>query len=648
MLQVIHRPIIAIVLGYTAFCLRRSLALGRGEPLLSSVRRNLRNRATTASLLTALVFAAPGLRSNPVPPNLDLEAQRWVDDTLERMSLDEKIGQLIVPSFFSEYTSSDSESYDHLVALVHEYHVGGMLVFGTREPRPDVLLNRTYSRNTRGQPLNAASLINRLQAISPVPLLVAADFETGIGFRMNGGTTFPRAMAFGATYDPQLAYAAGRITAAEGRAIGVHVNLAPVVDVNNNPMNPVINTRSFGEDPVQVGAIANAYVSGLRAGGMLATLKHFPGHGDTDVDSHLGLPLIAHPRERLDLIELRPFRDGIASGVDGVMTAHIELSGLEPAEVTPVTFSERVVRGILREEFGFEGLVFTDSLRMRAVTELVSSGEAAALAVQAGHDVVLHSPDDAAAFAGIKDAVLTGLIAEADIDESVERLLIAKARLGLHRSRAVSFDTLPLVVGTRKSLAVAEDISQRSLTLLKDDERDVPLRVARSAQVLYLSVVDHLSGWGITAPSATFIPELEHRWPNVTAIELSDRTPVSEIELVRETASRFDAVIVGLFVRAASLDGRMDLSGELVAMLQRVALQAGQVGQPFVSVVFGNPYVATFLEDLPAVLLTYDVADLAQASAVRALAGERPITGRLPITLGAAFPVGHGLVRETP
>ena len=589
------------------------------------MRRNLRNRATAASLLTALLLAAPGLRSNPVPPDLDLEAQRWVDDTLDGMSLDEKIGQLIVPSFFSEYTSSDSETYDHLVRLVHEYHVGGMLVFGTREPRPDVLLNRTYSRNARGQPLNAASLINRLQAISPIPLLVTADFETGIGFRMNGGTTFPRAMAFGATSDSQLAYEAGRITAAEARAIGVHVNLAPVVDVNNNPMNPVINTRSFGEDPAQVAAMASAYVSGLRDGGVLATLKHFPGHGDTDVDSHLGLPLIAHPRERLDRIELRPFREGIASGVDTVMTAHIEVPSLDPAEATPVTFSGRVVRDVLREELGFDGLVFTDSLRMRAVTELISPGEAAALAVHAGHDVVLHSPDDAAAFAGIKDAVSTGMVTEADIDESVERLLTAKARLGLHRSRAVSLETLPLVVGTRKSLAVAEEISQRSLTLLKDDERDVPLRVVRSAEVLYLSVVDHTSGWGITAPSATFIPELEQRWPNVSAVELSDRTPVSEIELVGETASRFDAVIVGLFVRAASLNGRMDPSGELVGMLQRVARRAGQTGQPFVTVVFGNPYVATLFEDCPSMLLTYDVADLAQASAVRALAGERPI-----------------------
>ena len=618
------------------------------SPYYRGVRQTLRNSATAAALLTLIVLAAPSLRSNPVSPVLDGEGRRWVDDTLEQMSLDEKIGQLIVPSFFSEYTSSDSATYDHLVELIHEYHVGGMLVFGTRELRPDVLLNRASSRNARGEPLNAASLINRLQAISALPLLVTADFETGLGFRMKGGTTFPRAMAFGATQDPQLAYEAGRITATEARAIGVHVNLAPVVDVNNNPLNPVINTRSFGEDPARVAAVANAYVSGLRDGGMLATLKHFPGHGDTDVDSHLGLPLIAHPRDRLDRIELRPFRDGIAAGVDGVMTAHIELPDLEPAEATPATFSARVVRDLLRDELGFDGLVFTDSLRMRAVTELVSPGEAAARAVGAGHDVVLHSSDDAAAFAGIKDAVSAGVITEADIDASVERLLTAKARLGLHRSRAVSLDTLPLVVGTRESLAVAEAISERSLTLLQDDDRNVPLRVARSAELLYLSVIDDPSGWGITAPSATFIPELEQRWPNVTAVELSDRTPVSEIELVRATVSRFDAVIVGVFVRAASLNGRMDLSGELVAMLQRVARQARLTGQPFVAVVFGNPYVATFIEDLPAMLLTYDVADLAQSSAARALAGERPITGRLPITLGVRFPVGHGLVREAP
>ena len=606
----------------------------------------VRNRAVVGSWLTALLCATQVLISTAPQGDLDAESSRWVDDTLASMSVAEKIGQLLVPSFYSSYTSSDSETYVELTELIHEYHVGGMLVFGARQPRSNLLLNPRAARNVLGQPLAAASLLNRLQAISPIPLLVTADFETGIGFRLSGGTTFPRAMAFGATGDPSMAYEAGRITAEEARAIGVHVNLAPVVDVNNNPRNPVINTRSFGEDPAQVGAIASAYVEGLRAGGMLATLKHFPGHGDTDVDSHLGLPLIAHPRERLEQVELPPFRAGILAGADAVMTAHIELPALESAPATPATFSPRIVGQLLRGDLGFTGLVFTDSMRMKAVTELVSPGEGAARAVRAGHDMVLHSPDDRAAFRGVSDALARGDITEARLDASVERVLRAKASLGLHRSSAVSLDTLPLIVGTRAHLAVARDISERSITLLADEGDDVPLTVGRSADVLYLSVLDYPSGWGVTVPSRALIPELEARWPNVTVIELSDRSPVSEIELVRETASRYDAIVAGIFVRAASLSGRMDLSGELLGLLRHVALAATESGQPFVTVFFGNPYVATFLDELPTTLVTYDVHDLAQESAVRAIAGERAISGRLPISLGDRFPVGHGLLRE--
>ncbi len=618
------------------------------SPYYRSVRRSLRNHLTAAALAIALLVASVGLRSNPVSVALDEEARGWVDDTISGMSLDEKIGQLIVPSFFSEFVSSDSGTYDDLVKLVHEYHVGGMLVFGTRQAQPDVLLNQAYTRNTRGQPLNAASLINRLQSISAVPLLVAADFETGIGFRLNGGTTFPRAMAFGATDDPQLAYEAGRITASEARAIGIHLNLAPVVDVNNNPMNPVINTRSFGEGPARVAELANAYVSGLRDGGMLATLKHFPGHGDTDVDSHYGLPLITHPRERLDQIELRPFREGISSGVDAVMTAHIVLPSLEPAASTPATFSSRIVRQLLREELGFDGLILTDSLRMRAVTELATPSDAGLRAVQAGHDLLLHSPDEAAAFESIREAVLAGTIDESQLDESVNRILSAKARLELHRSRAVSLDTLPLIVGTRQSFAVAEKISQESLTLIKDDEQDVPLRTPRSGDLLYLSVVDRPSGWGGTTPSAAFIPALRQRWPNVTAAELSNRTPVSEIELISETAAHFDAVIVGIFARASSRNGHVYLSDQLTAMLKSIAKEATEVGQPFVTVMFGNPYAVLTIQELPSILLTYDVADLAQESVVRAISGERSIRGRLPVALSAEFQLGHGLIREAP
>ena len=605
-----------------------------------------RHRAVAGSLVVAALCATQLSLPSAVQGELDPEARRWVDDTLVAMTIAQKIGQLLVPSFFSSYTSSDSETYRELTALIHEYHVGGMLVFGARQPRTELLLNEGAARNILGHPFDAASLLNRLQAVSPIPLLVTADFETGIGFRMSGGTTFPRAMAFGATGDPALAYEAGRITAVESRALGVHVNLAPVVDVNNNPRNPVINTRSFGEDPARVAAIATAYVAGLQAGGMMATLKHFPGHGDTDVDSHFGLPLIPHPRERLEQVELQPFRRGIVAGVDAVMTAHIQLPSLEPTPATPATFSSRIVRQLLRDNLGFDGLVFTDSMRMRAVTELLSTSDAAALAVRAGHDMVLHSPDDRAAFRGVADAVAQGELTEARLDESVRRILSAKARLGLHRSSAVSLDTLPLVVGTRAHLVVASDISERSVTLLRDAAEHVPLAVPPSASVLYLSVLDDPSGWGVTVPSRALIPELETRWPNVTAVELSGRTPVTEIELVRETAVRYDAIIAGIFVRAASLDGRMDLSGRLVNLLRRVARDSVDGGRPFVAVFFGNPYVATFLQELPTTLVTYDVHDLAQVSAVRAIAGERPIRGRLPISLGDTFPVGHGLVRE--
>jgi beta-glucosidase-like glycosyl hydrolase len=590
--------------------------------------------------VAALLLAVPSAQSD-----LDREAQRWVDETLERMTLDEKIGQLLTPSFYSAYTSSDSEVYEELTELIHEYHVGGIHVFGAREPAPDVLLNPTYSRTALGQPLAAASLLNRLQAIAPIPLLVTADFETGVGFRMEGATTFPRAMAFGAAGDTRLAYEAGRITALEARGIGVHVNFAPVVDVNNNPRNPVINTRSFGEDPARVGELASAYVEGLTDGGMLATVKHFPGHGDTDVDSHRGLPIILHPRERLDRIELPPFRAGIAAGAAGVMTAHIQLPEIEPDEETPATVSDRIVNRLLRDDLGFDGLVFTDSMRMRAVADMVPPAEAAARAVAAGHDVVLHSPDDTEAFAGIKDAVERGAVTKARIDAAVGRILTAKARLGLHRTRAVSLDTLPLIVGTRAHRAVAREVSERSLTLLKDERNHLPLRVSRNGEILYLSVLDYPSGWGIGAPSRTFIPELEERWPNVTAVELSDRTSLSEIELVRETASRYDAIVTGVFVRTASFSGRMDLSDELVRLLESLARESTAAGRPFVTVFFGNPYAATFLTDLPAILLTYDFYDLAETSAVRALSGETAIGGRLPIALGDQFPIGHGLER---
>jgi beta-N-acetylhexosaminidase len=491
----------------------------------------------------------------------------------------------------------------------------------------------------------AASILNRLQDLAKTPLLNASDFESGAGFRVTGATAFPREMAFGAANDERLAFEAGRIEAQESRALGIHVDFAPVVDVNNNPRNPVINTRSFGEDPARVGALAAAYVRGLVAGGALATLKHFPGHGDTAVDTHLGLATIPYTRERLAQIELPPFKAAIAAGADAVMVAHIALPEVDPAPGTPATLSRPIVSGLLRHDLGFNGLVYTDSMEMDGVAKQFSPGEAAVRAVQAGDDFVLHSPDERAAVEALKQAFATGAISRARIDESVTRILDAKARLGLYRERRVNLETLPTVVGTRAHAAVADEISRRSMTLIKDDRHQVPLTLARDAQVLYLSVLDYPAGWRIAAPSRTFLPQLRQRWPNVTAVELSDRSTPNEIDLLRAMTPRFDAIVASVFVRTASGSGRMDLASPLVQLLRNISASTAARKQPFVTVLFGNPYVATTLSELPAMLLTYDFYDRAETSAVRAIAGEAAISGRLPIALPGMFPVGHGLDR---
>jgi beta-glucosidase-like glycosyl hydrolase len=608
----------------------------------------MRSAKTLIPLSVVLLSIALGAGQTPNPLEVDKAGEKWVQQTLRKMTLDDKVGQVLVSSFQSNFISTDSDEFQTLVKAVHEQRVGGFHVFGAAEAVPGVLLNPAYGSVTLGQPLEAAATLNRLQAISQLPLLNTADFEAGVGFRIMGATGFPRAMAFGAARDEKLAYEAGRVTGEEARALGVHVNFAPVVDVNNNARNPVINTRSFGENPELVGRLASAYVKGLQSAGVMATLKHFPGHGDTDVDSHIGLPVIKHPRERLDTIELPPFRMGIAAGADAVMTAHIEMPAIDPTPTTPTTLSPAIVTGLLRKELGFNGLVYTDSMGMQGVTRLHGPGEAAVLALLAGNDVVLHSPDDRAAYEGIREAVKSGRVPEAQLNAAVERILRAKAGAGLHKTRAVNLEAISNLVGTRANLAIADQVSQRSITLIKDARNQVPLRAPREASVLYLSVLDYPSNWEIAAPSRTFIPELKKRWPNVTAIELSDRTSPSEIELVRAMAPRSDVVIASVFVRAASASGRMDLAAPLHRLLQDIARQRSSSGQAFVTTFFGNPYVATFLPDLPATLLTYDFYDRAEASAVRAIAGEAPISGRLPIVLPGMFEEGHGLTRPGP
>lgn len=584
----------------------------------------------------------------PAPPvfasSLDRDAQRWVDTTLKGFTDDQLVGQLVMGRFDATYLSADSATFDALAALVKDVHIGGFVAFGGVEPVPQVLLNPTYGPTILGQPLELAAILNRLQGHATTPLLIGGDYEHGVGMRITGATRFPRAMAFGAAGDPALVRDAARYTAIEARALGVHVNFAPVADVNNNPRNPVINIRSFGEDPVKVGQLASEAVRGLQAGGVAATLKHFPGHGDTAVDTHLGLATVPHDRARLDRVELAPFRAGIEAGAASVMVAHVEMPALDPTP-GPATFSHPIITGLLRKALGFGGLVYTDSMLMDAVSAIASPGEAAVKAVQAGADVVLDPANVREAVAGLKTALMTGAISRARVHDSVRRVLEHKARLGLHVRKTVDLDAVMTHVGTRPAVDLARTTAERAITLLRDERTSVPLATPRTGRVLALSVLDYPSNWRIAAPSRTFLPELRKRWPSVTAVELSDRSSAEELELVRAMAAGYDAVVLSVFVRASSGSGRLDLAPGIVRLLQDLAAGAASRRQPVVAAFFGSPYAAAAATALPAVLLTYDFGDYAEAAAVRAMAGEIPIGGRLPVALGDGMPVGAGLAR---
>lgn len=535
------------------------------------------------------------------------------------MSLDERIGQLLVVPVRSDFIPTDSEAFERAARAVREFNAGGLIVFGA----PDA------SGPVPGQPLAAASTLNRLQAMARTPLLVASDFEFGVGMRMAGGTAFPRAMAFAAANDVSLLEEAARITAQEARAIGVHLNLAPVADVNNNPRNPVINTRSFGEMPAQVSAMVSAYVRALQSEGMLATLKHFPGHGDTAVDSHLGLPLIPHPRERLDAVELPPFRAGIAAGAAAVMTSHIALPAIDAA---PATFSPAIV-ALLRNELGFDGLVLTDSLAMAGLAQVAIPREAVVRALLAGHDLLLDVTDVEDAFFAIAAAVERGEVSLDRIDESVRRILRAKARLGLHEQRLVSLDAIADRVGSRAAAAVADDVARRAVTLVRDDGRTLPLGVAAGDSVLLVNVLDYQSGWARQVPGAVMAASLRARGLQVRRIELSDQSTPADIDAAVAAVAQHRAVIVGVFVRTMSGSGRMDLASPLARGLEQLAAAASAAGVPMATVLHGNPYAAAALPAVPMLALTYDWAPTAERAAVNALFSAQPATGRLPVTV---------------
>ena len=553
------------------------------------------------------------------------------------LTLDQKIGQLFVYPANGRFLNEASAEYLALLRQVRENGVGGILWFAA-----DV---GETSRLTR-----------RLQAAARIPLLVAADLEAGVGMRFQDTTYWPWPMAVAATGDPSLAERQGRVVAAEARAIGLNQIYAPVADVNVDPENPVINVRSFGEDPEDAGRFVAAFVRGVQSGGVLATVKHFPGHGATRSDSHRALPVLAADRARLDRVELVPFRAAIAAGVGAVMSAHLSLPAVDSTPVPqrpfqpgenpyttdasevardatlPASMSAPAVEGILRRDLGFSGLVVTDALDMGAIVDHFDPGEAAVLAILAGADQVPKSTDTDAAIAAIKRAVASGRISVERVDSSVARILAAKRRFPAPRPDP---EEPYRVVDQPDHRALAAEIARRAITLVRESPGALPL--TPSARVVHVVVNDVPSA---TAPGVELARELGKRLSAPPEVFLLDpKSRPEEVEPVRRAAAAADVVLVSLFVRVRTGSGRLVLPDVVRSAVADLAAS----GARLVGVSFGNPYLAADLPGLSTYLATYGDQAVMQSAAVRALFGEAAIGGRLPVSIPGVAPRGAGI-----
>jgi beta-glucosidase-like glycosyl hydrolase len=546
---------------------------------------------------------------------------------VEDLSLDEKIGQLFAVRGFGVFMAESSSRYQELHDAVTRSGVGGVVWFASN----------VYE---------TAQVTRRLQREARVPLLVSADLEAGMGMRFLDTTFWPPAMAVAATGDPSLAEAEGRVVAREARAVGVNHILAPVADVNVDPDNPVINARSFGEDPADVARFVAAFVRGVQSEHVLATAKHFPGHGDTHVDSHRALPVIDVTRERLDRVELVPFRAALEAGVKSVMIGHLAVPSLDrtpvpvraaghgenpygtaasevPAEGTlPATISPAIVTGLLRKELGFDGLVVSDAFDMGGITEHFDAGEAAVRAIEAGEDQILLSANTEAAIAGVKAAVRSGRLTEARIDQSVRRILAAKAFIG---QPSADPDEIFQVVDAKEHRNVAADIARRAITLVREEAGALPLR--REARVALVVITD---GMDIVNPLADFERELKP----VQTIRIDPRTP-------SETMPKFDAdvVIAAFAIRARSGAGSIAVP-DAARKLFETPSAVGMIG-----IAFGTPYLLREVPRIGTYLVAYGPQPVLQRAVLDALRGDAPITGHLPVTIPGLYGRGHGIVK---
>jgi beta-N-acetylhexosaminidase len=584
--------------------------------------------AACAPATPAPATTAPASVSSTAP--LTSEQRRWVDRTLESLTLRQRVGQMVTIWSLGDYTANGDTTYAQVRRWVEQDGVGGITM-------------------SLGTPIEVAAKLNELQRLARVPLLVSSDLEPGLGrlesglfthylLETGGATPFPPQMAIAATQRDSDAYDVARIIAQEGRAVGIHINFAPVVDVNNNPSNPVINTRSYGEDPDRVARLSALFVKGALAGGELPTAKHFPGHGDTDVDSHVGLPVVQADIARLSRLELVPFRAAIQAGAAMVMTAHIALPAIA-GDNTPATLSPLIITGLLRDSLGFRGVTITDAMTMEGVGKGYTNEESAVLAVKAGDDVLLKPSDPTKAIDAVVRAVEAGEIPRGRIDAAARHILELKARAGLMNGAQVSLSALREVVGAPEHRAVAANVSQRAITLLRDQDNLVPMKTpGRALVVQYMPETELRAGRAFAAAvrSARATASLG---PTMTA-KISPTTTRYFLDSLSRMADSASVVIIAAHVRRVEGEGRPNIPDHIAAWIDTLAQR-----RPVIVSAFGNPYLIRQFPSVRSYLVTYGVSDDLERAAASALFGLQPITGRAPVSLPGFFTIGDGVQR---
>jgi len=541
----------------------------------------------------------------------------WVNEKLNSMTLKEKIAQMIV-TYSNGYTA-DSKEEKRLKNLVQNLKVGGIIFF-------------------KGISHEEAKLINKLQGLSETPLLISQDFERGTGMRLTDGSLFPNNMALGATRDPELAYKMGLLIAKECRAIGVHQNYAPVMDVNNNPNNPIINVRSFGEDPNLVSEMGIKMIKGLQDGGVIATAKHFPGHGDTDIDSHSDLPIINHSRERLEKVELLPFKNAIESGVKSVMIAHLSIPTLENRANLPSSLSDKIVNDLLINKLGFQGLIVTDALNMAGVTKYYSTKEIAVLCVSAGIDLILMPKDEETAINAIYNAVQSGKIQEEQINISVRKILEAKKWLGLEENKFTDVSKLNLYINSEEEKNLSQGIADKSITLVKNENNIIPItNNYKDKKCLVVSLNN-----GKERENSDFFFEefFYYRTEHFKDFYILDLVgDLESVEYIVNRSADYDIILIPIYAKVKIKTGTVGIPQTQIDLINQLVSKNKTV----VVISFGNPYLLKGFEGINSYICAYGDSETSVSAALKAVFGKINISGKLPVTISENYPFGTGI-----